>query len=399
MPLCCTPCTLRLPKLQRYQHGYAAFYGKKIGVDRSARICVEDSGSSSLILIRQFSKFFTKHCYSSILKLLNSIKMVEKNLGRPFDASLIKRINLNVPAINTRVRYIIEKANSITECNRVAWLIKAVTCIDLTTLGGDDTFASVERLTKKAVKPIVLPFEWEGSLSTAAVCVYPARVADVVQTLKNLNATGKVNVASVATGFPSGQYPLQTRMDEISLAVSNGATEIDIVINRTLALTHQWEKLYNEIKLMKQACGKAKMKTILATGELFDLKDVYRASIIAAMAGSDFIKTSTGKETVNATLPVGIVMCRAIRDYHNLTGYKVGFKPAGGIKTWGEALQWLVLIKEELSDVWLHNSLFRIGASSVLGDITSEINRSLDEVKEAKVPTLYEHENFDDSDK
>ncbi|XP_046734895.1 deoxyribose-phosphate aldolase [Diprion similis] len=307
--------------------------------------------------------------------------MVEENLGRPFDACFIKDISLNEPAVNARVRDIVQRANNITRCNRVAWLIKAVTCIDLTTLGGDDTFANVERLTKKAVKPIVLPFEWEGSLSTAAVCVYPARVADVVQTLKNLDALGKVNVASVATGFPSGQYLLQTRLDEISLAVSSGATEIDIVINRTLALTHQWEKLYDEIKLMKQACGTAKMKTILATGELFDLKDVYRASIIAAMAGSDFIKTSTGKETVNATLPVGIVMCRAIRDYHQSTGYKVGFKPAGGIKTWGEALQWLVLIKEELGNEWLNNSLFRIGASSVLGDISSEIKRSLEELK------------------
>ncbi|XP_033210371.1 deoxyribose-phosphate aldolase [Belonocnema kinseyi] len=176
-------------------------------------------------------------------------------------------------------------------------------------------------------------------------------------------------ILTVAAGFPTGQYPLETRLREIEIAVKSGATEIDVVINRSLALAHRWQELLFELKSMKKSCGPAHMKTILAVGELPSLQDVYKASIIAMQAGSDFIKTSTGKETINATLPVGIVMCRAIRDYYRETGRKVGFKPAGGIKTASQALQWMVLIKEELGNEWLDKSLFRFGASSLLDEI------------------------------
>ncbi|XP_051248016.1 deoxyribose-phosphate aldolase isoform X4 [Dicentrarchus labrax] len=204
-------------------------------------------------------------------------------------------------------------------------------------------------------------------ITTAAVCVYPSRVADAVTSLKAANSS--LPVASVATGFPAGQTPLKTRLEEVRMAVADGATEIDIVINRTLALTGQWEAMYDEICSFREACGDAHMKTILAIGELGTFTNVYKASLVAMMAGSDFIKTSTGKEAVNATYSVAIVMVRAIRDYFLRTGHKVGFKPAGGIRTAQESLLWLTLIKEELGNDWLCPLLFRLGASSLLADI------------------------------
>ncbi|XP_053575116.1 deoxyribose-phosphate aldolase [Bombina bombina] len=211
----------------------------------------------------------------------------------------------------------------------------------------------------------------DAEISTGAVCVYSARVTEAITALK---ASGcSIPVASVATGFPAGQTPLKTRLDEVKIAVDDGATEIDIVINRTLALTGQWKALYNEIRLFREACGDAHMKTILGTGELGSLTNIYRASLVAMMAGSDFIKTSTGKESVNATYPVALVMVRAIRDFYWRTGIKVGFKPAGGIRSAKEALVWLSLIKEELGDEWLTPALFRIGASTLLGDIERQI--------------------------
>nr|XP_035971665.1 deoxyribose-phosphate aldolase [Halichoerus grypus] len=256
------------------------------------------------------------------------------------------------------------------------WLLKAVTFIDLTTLSGDDTSSNVQRLCYKAKYPIredllkSLNMHDKG-LTTAAVCVYPARVCDAVKALKASGCT--IPVASVATGFPAGQTHLKTRLEEIRLAVEDGATEIDVVINRTLVLTGQWEALYDEIRQFRKACGEAHLKTILATGELGSLTNVYKASMIAMMAGSDFIKTSTGKETVNATFPVAIVMLRAIRDFFWKTGNKVGFKPAGGIRNAKDSLAWLSLVKEELGDEWLTPELFRIGASTLLSDIERQI--------------------------
>ncbi|XP_073175208.1 deoxyribose-phosphate aldolase isoform X5 [Lepidochelys kempii] len=211
----------------------------------------------------------------------------------------------------------------------------------------------------------------DKGITTAAVCVYPARVADAVKALKAAGCN--IPVASVATGFPAAQTPLKTKLEEIRIAVEDGAREIDIVINRTLVLTGQWEGLYEEIHQFRQACGDAHMKTILGTGELGSLTNVYKASMVAMMAGADFIKTSTGKEAVNATLPVGIVMVRAVRDFYWKTGNKVGFKPAGGIRSAKDALTWLILMKEELGDEWLKPDLFRLGASTLLADIERQI--------------------------
>lgn len=213
----------------------------------------------------------------------------------------------------------------------------------------------------------------DENITVGAVCVYPARVADAVKCFKD-SKTNDIPIASVATGFPAGQTPLETRLEEIHRAVKMGATEIDIVISRTKALAGDWQGVYDEVKLCKHACGKhVHMKTILGTGDLGTLTNVYKASMVSMMAGSDFIKTSTGKEGVNATLPVGLVMVRAIRDYYHRTGYKVGFKPAGGIRSAKDACTWLALMKEELGDEWLKNDLFRIGASSLLTDIERQL--------------------------
>ncbi|KAG7175054.1 Deoxyribose-phosphate aldolase-like [Homarus americanus] len=210
-----------------------------------------------------------------------------------------------------------------------------------------------------------------AGITCGAVCVYPSRVAGAVKTLDKIGVD--IPVAAVATGFPSGQYHLQTRLQEIKLTIADGAKEIDIVINREMALTGNWEGLYKELKLMRAACGDAHMKAILAVGELGSMNNVYKASLVAMMAGADFIKTSTGKEGVNAILPVGVVMCRAIRDFYEHTGHKVGFKPAGGIRAAKDALVWLMLIKEELGNDWLNNHMFRIGASGLLGDIERQL--------------------------
>nr|XP_018897889.1 PREDICTED: deoxyribose-phosphate aldolase [Bemisia tabaci]XP_018897890.1 PREDICTED: deoxyribose-phosphate aldolase [Bemisia tabaci]XP_018897891.1 PREDICTED: deoxyribose-phosphate aldolase [Bemisia tabaci] len=261
--------------------------------------------------------------------------------------------------------------------NELPWLILALECLDFTTLAGDDTPVNVRNLCRKASHPLssFATHKWMNDLHwkrVAAVCVYPQRVPDAVQFFKECSIKN-VGVASVATGFPTGQYPLESRLLEIKYAVEQGATEIDVVISRCLVLTDQWDALYHEISEMKKACGDAHMKTILAVGECDSYENIYKASLIAALAGSDFIKTSTGKETVNATLDVGIIMCRAIRTIYEVTGKKIGFKPAGGIKTSKDAIEWLSLVKCELGDEWLNPSLFRIGASSVLDDIVTSI--------------------------
>jgi len=289
-----------------------------------------------------------------------------------------KNACVNEPAVNDKVKQIVYKASTLQGDNRVAWLLRAITCIDLTTLSGDDTETNVEALCEKAVHPVELNFQWPEQLHTAAVCVYPAKAKAAINALKSIQGEdsdneNSVKVATVAAGFPTGQYPLASRLTEIEYAVSLGVNEIDVVIDRSLALAHRWEDLYNELVAMRKACGDAHMKTILAVGELPSLTDIYAASMIAMYAGSDFIKTSTGKEAVNATLPVGIVMCRAIRDFYRQTNKMVGFKPAGGIKTSADALQWLVLVKEELGNQWLNKHLFRIGASSLLDDIVKAI--------------------------
>uniref|UniRef100_A0A6I8PKL1 deoxyribose-phosphate aldolase n=1 Tax=Ornithorhynchus anatinus TaxID=9258 RepID=A0A6I8PKL1_ORNAN len=251
--------------------------------------------------------------------------MPSENQGTELDLSWLTKVQVNGSAVARRAEQIQARRALKKDC-QAAWLLRAVTFIDLTTLSGDDTPSNVQRLCYKAKHPIpedlleALNLHDKG-LSTAAVCVYPARVRDAVKALQAAGA--HIPVASVATGFPAGQTHLKTRLEEIRMAVADGASEIDVVINRTLVLTGQWEALYDEIRQFRQACGDAHLKTILATGELGSLTNVYRASVVAMMAGSDFIKTSTGKETVNATLPVALVMMRAIRDYFWKTGIKI----------------------------------------------------------------------------
>lgn len=300
-----------------------------------------------------------------------------QNPGIPLDEGWVSSVRINLPAVQRRAATMGTK-RTVKKQWQAAWLLRAVTCIDLTTLSGDDTDANVQRLCLKAAKPIrkdimeAIGMEDKG-ITTGAVCVYPSRVPDAVRALKRFNAS-HIPVAAVATGFPSGQYDLKTRLEEITWAIKAGAKEIDIVINRKMALNGQWRELYEEVKAMKAACGPdVHMKAILAVGELGSMNNVYKASLVCMMAGSDFIKTSTGKEGVNAVLPVGVVMCRAIREYYERTGHIVGFKPAGGIRAAKDAAVWLILIKEELDDRWLNNKLFRIGASGLLLDIERQI--------------------------
>lgn len=303
--------------------------------------------------------------------------MASRNPGIDLDLEWVSRTTINLPAVNRRAASLPTK-RTVKKAWQAAWLLRATTCIDLTTLSGDDTFSNVQRLCYKAQHPIrddlleALDMK-DMNIAVGAVCVYPERVKEAVQCLKAAGACN-IPVASVATGFPAGQTPLETRLIEIKRAIESGAKEIDIVISRTKALRGEWQDIYEDVKACKKACGDdVHMKTILGTGDLGTMTNVYKASLVAMMAGSDFIKTSTGKEGVNATLPVGLVMVRAIREYYQKTGYKVGFKPAGGIRSAKDACTWLALMKEELGDEWLRNDLFRIGASSLLTDIERQI--------------------------
>jgi deoxyribose-phosphate aldolase len=298
---------------------------------------------------------------------------VERNPGTPLTPEWFEGIQVNTPAAERRAATLGAR-RSVKKEYQAAWLVKAVTCIDLTTLAGDDTPGRVHRLAMKARRPIrddiVAALGLADSPPTVgAVCVYPTMVAPAVKAL----AGSGIPVASVATGFPAGLTPLPQRLAEIRYAVDEGAAEIDIVISRSHVLTQNWEALYDEVKAMREACGPAHLKAILATGDLKTLRNVYQASMVAMQAGSDFIKTSTGKEDVNATLPVSLVMLRALRDYGEHTGQRIGFKPAGGLKTAKDAMTWLSLMKEELGRAWLEPALFRIGASSMLADIERQL--------------------------
>jgi deoxyribose-phosphate aldolase len=287
------------------------------------------------------------------------------------DAVLSPQVNASAA---TRRSESLKARRSVKKAYQAAWHVKAISCIDLTTLAGDDTPGRVKRLCAKARRPLrddlisALGLEEQPPM-TGAVCVYPTMVGAAVAALEGSG----IPVASVATGFPAGLTPLKQRLEEIRYAVAEGAREIDIVITREHVLLQNWTALYDEVRQMREACGDAHLKAILATGDLKTLRNVYRASVVSMMAGADFIKTSTGKEDVNATLPVSLVMCRAIRDYEALTGFKIGFKPAGGLRTAKDAVNWLILMKEELGRDWLEPNLFRIGASSLLGDIERQI--------------------------
>lgn len=302
--------------------------------------------------------------------------VMERNKGVSLDLGWVESTRINLPGINRRAATH-KTRRSIKKEWQAAWLLQAVRCIDLTTLSGDDTPGNVNRLCHKAKTPVrqdlVAKLDVEDAdIHVGAVCVYSERVQDAVKAMGELSCS-KVPIASVAAGFPAGQTPMEQRLDEIRQAVKYGATEIDIVITRTFVLQGNWQALYDEVRACREACGEAHLKTILATGHLGTLTNIYKASLVCMMAGSDFIKTSTGKEAVNATFPVAFVMVRAIRDFYKRTGFKVGFKPAGGIRSAKEALSWLALMKEELGDEWMQPHLFRIGASSLLGDIERQL--------------------------
>ena len=295
------------------------------------------------------------------------------NPGTPLDLARLRALRVNQPAVVRRVAGL-NGSRSVKKQYQAAWLLRAIQCLDLTTLAGDDTFGRVRRLCAKARQPLRADLLaalglGDGELKVGAVCVYHEMVACAVDAL----AGSGIPVAVVSTGFPAGQTPMETKLREIELSVAAGAREVDIVISRRHALLHDWPALYDEIKAYRAACGPAHLKAILATGELQTVENVARASWVAMMAGADFIKTSTGKEAVNATLEVSLVMVRAIRDYAAATGHVVGYKPAGGIGSARLATQYLALMKEELGLRWLQPGLFRIGASSLLTDIERQL--------------------------
>ena len=300
-----------------------------------------------------------------------------RNPGTPLNLDYVNNVRVNLSAVERRAATLTTR-RSVKKEWQAAWLVKAITCIDLTTLSGDDTPDRVARLCAKARMPmrvdLVEALGLPSMPTVGAVCVYPTMVSAAVKALQGSN----IPVASVATGFPAGLMPLKLRLAEIRHAVEEGAQEIDVVINRALVFSGDWQALYDEISAMRQACGDAHMKAILATGELASLRNVYRASWVAMMAGADFIKTSTGKEPVNATLPVGLTMVRALREYGEITGAKIGFKPAGGLKSTKDALAWFTLMKEEMGNRWLAPDLFRFGASTLANDVLMQIARLKD---------------------
>lgn len=296
------------------------------------------------------------------------------NPGIPLDRDWIDSVRANTSAIERRAQTLVTRRTVKKEW-QAAWLLKAIACMDLTTLSGDDSPERVLRLCAKARQP--LNSEWVRqlgieslNLTVAAVCVYHPFVEIAVQAL----AGSPIHVAAVSTGFPAGLAPLHTRLAEIRSSVEAGAKEIDVVIQRAFVFGGEWHRLYDEVSAFKSACPRGvHLKVILGTGDLATLRNVGRASLVAMMAGADFIKTSTGKEAINATLPVGLVMTRAIRAYKERTGYLVGFKPAGGVRTSKQAMEWLSLMKDELGRPWMEPALLRFGASGMLADIERQL--------------------------
>jgi deoxyribose-phosphate aldolase len=298
---------------------------------------------------------------------------LQPNRGIPLNLDWIENIRVNTSAVERRAQTLVTR-RTVKKDWQIAWLLRAITCMDLTTLSGDDTDERVRRLCAKGRQPIrqdlvkLLGIE-SLNIRVAAICVYHSFVETA---LRALEGSG-IKVAAVSTGFPAGLSPLDERVAEIRRSVEAGAHEIDVVITRAHVFGGRWQALFDEIATFKAACGNAHMKVILGTGDLLTLRNVARASMVSMMAGADFIKTSTGKETVNATLPVGLVMTRTIREYAQQTGMAVGFKPAGGIRTAKESIEWLALMKEELGNSWLTAKLFRLGASSMLADIERQL--------------------------
>jgi deoxyribose-phosphate aldolase len=299
------------------------------------------------------------------------------NPGIEFDAGWVDRVRVNLSAAERRVDTL-PKRRTVKKAWQAAWLLKAVTLMDLTTLSADDTAGRVSRLCAKARAPVradlLQALGWGGrSLTTAAVCIYH----EMIPFARAALAGTEIAIAAVSTGFPAGLSPLELRLEEIRRSVQAGATEIDVVISRRHVLTSDWQALYGEVRAFKEACGAAHMKTILGAGQLGSIGKVAKAALVAMMAGSDFVKTSTGMEPVNATLPVSLVMMRMIREFAERTGQRPGFKPAGGISSAKTALTYLMLVKEELGDQWLTPAGFRFGASRLLGDIERQLEHQV----------------------
>jgi deoxyribose-phosphate aldolase len=298
------------------------------------------------------------------------------NSGIPLDLNWLHEVRVNTSAVERRAQTQVARRTVKKEW-QAAWLLRAISCMDLTTLSGDDTDERVRRLCAKARQPIQqdlaqkLGIE-ELGIKVGAVCVYHAFIETALHALEGSG----IPVAAVSTGFPAGLSPLAERVGEIRRSVEAGAHEIDVVITRAHVFGGRWQALYDEVSTFKQACGRAHMKAILGTGDLLTFRNVARASFVAMMAGADFIKTSTGKEATNATLPVSLVMVRAIREYAQQTGMAVGFKPAGGIRTAKQSLDWLAMMKDELGVPWTRAELFRFGASGLLGDIERQLEHS-----------------------
>ena len=299
---------------------------------------------------------------------------VVRNVGIPLDLAWVGDARFTNRAATERRAASLPARRSVKKTWQAAWLLRAITCLDLTTLQGDDTPGNVRRLCAKAREPVRRDIlERLGAenldICVGAVCVYHNLIAPAVEALEGSG----IPVAAVSTGFPAGQTPMSTKLAEIEASLKAGASEIDIVISRAHVLTGNFQALYDEVRAFREAVGEAHVKTIIATGELGTLRNVRAASLVCLMAGADFIKTSTGKEPTNATLPGSLIMVRAARDYFERTGFMVGFKPAGGIRTAKQSLDWLALMKEELGDAWLRPSLFRIGASGLLTDIERQL--------------------------
>jgi deoxyribose-phosphate aldolase len=296
----------------------------------------------------------------------------KRNQATGLDLGWLNHIHVNKAAAARRAASLATR-RTVKKEYQAAGLVMAIELIDLTTLSGDDTPGRVERLCMKAMRPLrtdlveALGLQ-ERNLRTGAVCVYHEMIRHADKVLQ-----GRLPIAAVSTGFPAGLTSMETKVREIELSVADGAQEIDIVITRQHVLTGNWQALYDEMVAYRQACGEAHVKAILATGDLVTLENVARASWVCMMAGADFIKTSTGKEGVNATIPVSLVMVRAIREYYERTGFQVGYKPAGGVSTAKSALQYMTVMKEELGNEWLEPHLFRIGASSLLTDIERQL--------------------------
>ncbi|MEN9754800.1 MAG: hypothetical protein RLZ07_1182 [Pseudomonadota bacterium] len=314
---------------------------------------------------------------ASLHTLHTPSKAGARNAPRPFDADWIDGIRVNLSAVERRTASLPGR-RSVKKDAQAAWLLKAITCIDLTTLNGDDTAGRVKRLCAKAMQPVredildALGMA-DHHITTGAICVYHRFVATAVEALQGSG----IPVAAVSTGFPAGLVPHDVKLREIEASVKDGAQEIDIVITREHVLTGNWQALYSEMRDFREACGDAHVKAILATGDIKTLKNIAKASMVCMIAGADFIKTSTGKETSNATLPVSLVMLRMIREFYQLTGIKVGFKPAGGISAAKDVLNYQIMMKEELGRDWLEPDLFRVGASSLLADIERQLEHHL----------------------